>query len=331
MIINEEKQMECWILFDGETEGTDPGAYEARRLIEAGRRKDLNVRVIRPEQFDLVVTRDDRRSVLIDGNVVRLPDFVLTRISGDVNYFTMAVIRHLERLGVPTYNRSAPIEAVKDKLHSLQILAESGIPVPVTMLGKFPVDVDMVRKVIGFPVVVKTLVGTHGNGVFLCNDERSFDDLMQLIRQTGVNTQLLFQQFIANSHGRDMRVMVINGKAVAAMERKSGDGSFKANFSRGGSVREVKLTPAIEELAIETSRVLDLDVAGIDILFDGKKGYKICEANSAPDFRGLESCCDVSVADEILDAMISELKSRKELKENITDFGLLRRKAKFAS
>ncbi|MBK67207.1 MAG: alpha-L-glutamate ligase [Rickettsiales bacterium] len=323
--------MECWILFDGETEGTDPGAYEARRLIEAGRRKDLDVRVIRPEQFDLVVTRDDRKSVLIDGNVVRLPDFVLTRISGDVNYFTMAVLRHLERLGVPTYNRSAPIDAVKDKLHSLQILAESGIPVPVTMLGKFPVDVDLVKKVIGFPVVVKTLVGTHGNGVFLCNDESNFEDLMQLIRQTGADTQLLFQQFIASSKGRDLRVMVINGKAVAAMERRATDGSFKANFSRGGMVKEFKLTPAIEELAIETARVLDLDIAGIDILFDGRKGYKICEANSAPDFRGLESCCDISVADEILDAMISELRKNKEISENITDFGILRRKAKFAS
>ena len=94
-------QMECWILFDGDIEGTDPGAYEARRLIEAGRRKEIIVRVIRPEQFDLIVTREDRKSVLVNGTVINLPDFVLTRISGDVNYFTLAVVRHLEKLGVP--------------------------------------------------------------------------------------------------------------------------------------------------------------------------------------------------------------------------------------
>lgn len=331
MNMNEDKQMECWILFDGETEGTDPGAYEARRLIEAGRRKDLIVRVIRPEQFDLIVTQEDRKSVLIDGNVVKLPDFVLTRISGDVNYFTMAVIRHLERLGVPTFNKSHVIESVKDKLHSQQIMAESGIPVPATMLGKFPVDLDLVKNNIGFPVVVKTLSGTHGSGVFLCENESSFDDLMQLIRQTGHNTQLIFQQFIAASRGRDLRVFVIDGKAVAAMERRANDGSFKANFSRGGSVIQYTMTKEIEELALETTRVLGLDIAGIDILFDGK-GYKICEANSAPDFRGLESCCDVSIADEILDALIAKVKDMNDDDSNkVTNFALLRRKARFSA
>ncbi len=333
MIFDTEKQMECWIIFDGRTEGTDPGAYEARRLIEAGRRKDLQMRVIRPEQFDLIVTDDDRRSVLIDGTVARLPDFVLTRISGDVNYFTMAVLRHLERLGVPTFNKSVSVEAVKDKLHSQQILAESGLPVPATMLGKFPVDVELVKKTIGFPVVVKTLVGTHGNGVFLCENERNFDDLMQLIRQTSQDSvQLLFQEFIATSRGRDLRVMVIDGKVVAAMERRAANGGFKANFSQGGSVRPFKLTPALEELVLTTARKLDLDITGIDLLFDGRKGYKICEANSAPDFKGLESCCDVSVSDEILDSMIARVREMHERDTtNITDFAMLRRKARFTS
>lgn len=323
------KQMECWILFDGDIEGTDPGAYEARRLIEAGRRKEIIVRVLRPEQFDLIVTREDRKSVLVNGTVMNLPDFVLTRISGDVNYFTMAVIRHLEKMGVPTYNSAASMDAVKDKLHSQQILAQSGLPVPATMLGKFPVDVGLVEKQIGFPVVVKTLVGTHGNGVFLCENDRNFDDLMQLIGQAGGGreTQLLFQQFISASHGRDLRVFVINGRAVAAMERRASDDSFKANFSRGGHVAAFKLTPALEQLAIETARVLDLNIAGIDILFD-KNGYKICEANSAPDFRGLESCCDVSIADEILDSMIKLVRETQDRKTGkITDISLLRRRA----
>lgn len=330
MTTDNNQQMECWILYDGETDGVDPGAYETRRLIEAGRRKDINVRVIRPEQFDLVVTRDDRKSVRVDGNIVQLPDFVLSRISGDVNYFTLAVMRHLERLGVPTYNSSAVVESVKDKLHSQQILAESGIPVPVTMLGKFPVNVELVEEVIGFPVVVKTLVGTHGHGVFLCETKAYFDDLMQLIRQTGENTQLLYQEFIAASRGRDLRVFVINGKAVAAMERRATDGSFKANFSRGGSVEKFNMTPTIEHLAVETARVLGLDITGIDILFDGN-GYKICEANSAPDFKGLESCCDISIADEILDAMIKKVSERKVTGGNVTNFELLRRKARFLS
>ena len=300
--------MECWILFDGDFESHDAGAYEVRRFIEAGRHQDINVSVYRPEQFDLVVTRDDRDSVMIDGHVVQLPDFVLTRISADVTYFALAVIRHMERLGVPCFNGSEALEAVKDKMHSQQMMAEFNLPVPNTMLAKFPINLDMVERTIGFPVVVKTLVGTHGSGVFLCETRDKFNDLMQLINETSPNLHVIFQEFISASFGRDLRVFVIDGKAIAAMERRSKDGNFKANFSRGGMVEQFPLTPEIEQLAVESARALNLDIAGVDILFD-KDGYQICEANGAPDFRGLESCCNVSVADEILMSITNRVTS----------------------
>ena len=300
--------MECWLLFDGELESPNPGAYEARRFVEAGRRQGINVTVLKPEQFDLCVTRDDRDSVMIDGQVVQLPDFILPRISGNVTYFTLAVIRHLERLGVQSFNGSESIEAVKDKLHSQQIMAENNLPVPNAMLAKFPIDSDLVEKTLGFPVVVKTLVGTHGSGVFLCETKDRFHDLMELLGETQSNVHLIFQECIKASHGRDLRVFVIDGKVIAAMQRQSTDGSFKANFSRGGKVEQFPINKEIERLAVESARTLNLDIAGIDILFDAE-GYKICEANSAPDFRGLESCCNISIADKILSSIASRIAS----------------------
>ena len=253
-----------------------------------------------------IVNCDDRDSVMIDSRAVQLPDFVMTRISGDINYFTLAVIRHLERLGVPCFNGSEAMEAVKDKMHSQQMLAEYNLPVPKTMLAKFPVDLDMVEQKIGFPVVVKTLVGTHGSGVFLCETRDKFNDLMMLVNETSSDVHMIFQEFIAASHGRDLRVFVIDGDVVAAMKRQSKDGSFKANFSRGGEVEAYPITPEIKQLAVESARALNLDIAGIDILFDNN-GYQICEANGAPDFRGLESCCDVSIADRILESIVNRV------------------------
>ncbi|MBU4128686.1 RimK family alpha-L-glutamate ligase, partial [bacterium] len=107
-------------------------------------------------------------------------------------------------------------------------------------------------------------------------------------------------EFVQTSSGRDIRVFVIGGRVVACMERMSRDGSFKANFSRGGEVRAFKINPAIEWLATESTRILNLDIAGVDLLFDGDH-FKICEANSSPGFQGIESCCEVSIPDEIYD------------------------------
>ena len=126
-----------------------------------------------------------------------------------------------------------------------------------------------------------------------------FVDLMDFIHASkGDATNIILQEFVKKSKGRDLRVFVIGGRAVACMERIAKQGDYKANFSRGGEIRNFKITRDIQWLATETSRILDLDVAGIDLLFDGRH-FKICEANSSPGFEGIEKCCEIDVPKEI--------------------------------
>lgn len=290
--------MKGWILYRDPQTHLRPEAYEIHRLLETAERMNIEVQVIAPEQFDLVVTRDDRTSVMIDSHSVSLPDFILPRMGAGTTYFALAVIRHLERLGVHTFNSSQCIETVKDKLYTHQILAESNLPVARTMLAKFPVDLGMVEEQIGFPIVVKTLSGSQGAGVFLCRDRASLQDLMELIIATKSNMNIILQEFIQTSHGRDLRVITIGGRAVCGMQRIATDGSFKANYSRGGRTEQFPLTPEVEWLATETARLLGLDIAGIDLLFDGEH-YRICEANSSPGFEGMEACTGTELAREI--------------------------------
>lgn len=292
--------MRGWILHSVSDNGTRPDDYEIRRFQEVSQTCGVDLRVLRPEQFDLIVTRDDRRSVRVDAEVVPLPDFVLPRSGAKTAYFALAVIRHLERLGVHSFNKSAAIETVRDKLYTQQILAASDLPFAKTMLAKFPVDVDLVEKDLGFPVVVKTISGSKGVGVFLCEDLPRFQDLMDLIGAAESSANIILQELVPTSFGRDLRVVTVGGRAVACMQRTAQGEGFKANFSAGGSVESYQLTPEIEWLALEASRVFDLDIAGIDLLFD-EDHFKICEVNSAPGFRGIEQCCDVNIPSEILD------------------------------
>lgn len=291
--------MRGWILYKYSQDELPGSAYEIRRFMEVAEQQGITVEVVKPEQFELIVTRDDRKSILLNGLVTALPDFLLPRMGAGTTYYALAIIRHLERLGVTVINTAQSIEIVRDKLYTQQVLAATNLPVPKTMLAKFPVDIDLVEKQIGFPVVVKTVSGSMGLGVYLSDTRRNFEELMSLLESTKPNANIILQEFISTSRGRDVRVIVIGGRAIASMERRATDGGFKSNIARGGEALRYEMTPEIEMLAIEAARTLNLDVAGIDLLFD-KVLFKVCEVNSAPQFAGMESCHeDLNIAEQI--------------------------------
>jgi len=292
--------LKIWIIYRKPESMLSPEAYEVHRLVQTCRARNIDVSVFAPEQFELLVARNDERSVRIDGAQIELSDAVLPRMGAGTTYFALAVIRQLERLRVPTFNNAVSIETVKDKLFAHQVLAQNHLPIPKTMLAKNPVDTALVGRTLGYPVVLKTLSGSQGSGVFLCEDSRRLDEILQLIRATQAHVNLILQEFIAPSKGRDFRVLVVGGRVVAGMERRAQGDCFKANFSQGGEVVRWVPDKQAEWLALESARILGLDIAGIDLLIDDG-GYKICEANSSPGFEGMESCCDIDVASEIVD------------------------------
>ena len=290
--------MKGWIIYKDDATQLRPEAYEVHRFVEESEKSGIEIEVFKPEQFDLIVTLEDDKSILVDGEKRELPDFVLPRMGAGTTYFTLAVLRQMERLGIHIINSPNSIETVKDKLYSQQILAQNNLPVPKTMLVKFPVDINLVKKNLGFPVIVKTLSGSQGSGVFLAEDKRTFDDLMQLIQATNKTANIILQEFVSSSKGIDLRVFTLGGRAIACFKRVNKDGGFKANYSAGGSVEPFEITPEIEWLATQTSNILNLDMAGIDLLVDNDH-FKICEANSSPGFEGLEKACDMNIPEEL--------------------------------
>lgn len=298
--------MRCWLFFHREIAPDVPEAAEVQRFQQVASRLGIDLKVLQPRDFDLVVESPGPWSAIYQGKALPKPDLIIPRTGSESDYFTLAVLRHFEKQGVAMVNSPTAVEAVGDKLQTLQILAGAGLPIPKTILGKFPIDVDVVERELGFPVVVKTLKGTRGDGVLLCNDREQFNDLAKLLDGAKPGADFIFQQYVKSSHGRDVRVLVIDGHAVAAMERRSADGSFKSNISLGGVGTCFNPPPEMAGLAVRVASVLGLDVAGIDILFDDD-GYRVCEANSSPGFQGLEKACRISVPDVIFRSMQSKL------------------------
>ena len=291
--------MTAWVIYRHSLSGLTEKDYEIHRLIEEAEKLNFRLEVFSPEQFEIIVNREDRKSILIDGQTIQLPDFVIPRLGAGTSYFALSVIRHFERLGVYVLNSSLAIDTVKDKLFTVQIMAENGFPIPNTILAKFPIDMSVLDKHFKFPLVVKSLSGSKGSGVFLCKEREMFEDLLALIQEANPKSNFILQEYIAHSHGRDLRVLVLGGQVLCAMERKSQNDGFKANYSLGGTTHFYEVDKALEALVLQIASVLALDFSGIDLLFD-QDGFKVCEVNSSPGFKGMELANERNIAKELL-------------------------------
>ncbi len=107
---------------------------------------------------------------------------------------------------------------------------------------------------------------------------------------------------------KDLRVLVVNGKVVGCMMRQSVDGDFRANITRGGEAIPYQVDEDIEWIAGECSRLLNLDIAGVDLLFN-EGSYTICEVNSAPGFEGMEKFTKVNVGEKIVNYVVKKIGS----------------------
>jgi len=274
--------------------------YERQRFIEEAEKQNIDFSVVFADEIDLIVSRDDRKSIRYCNDIVSLPDVVLARTGSGTGYFNLSVLRQFERLNVPTLPNSASIEASKDKMYANQILAQAGLPIPKTMLTRFPCSAELVERQIGFPCVIKVVTGSHGAGVYLCETPKQFEDLSELISSLDFKNSMIVQEYVQHSEGRDLRVIIIGGRVVGAMLRKSTDGSFKANISRGGEGIAHDVDDQMEMLAIQVAKTLDLDIAGVDLLFH-PDGYRICEANSSPGFKGFEKALGINIPQKVFD------------------------------
>jgi len=274
-------------------------SYETERLLEEFGNHDIEVKLIDPNEIDIFVNKENKQSILVNGESLPLPKFVFPRTGSGTTYYIKAVIRHFERMGVPVINSSDAIDNVKDKLYTHQILAQSNLDIPNTMLLKHPIDIDFVQKNIGFPVIVKKISGSYGRGVFLCENKKQLKQLLTMAELTKKSYDIIIQEFVKDTWGKDLRVFVVNNKVVGCMMRQATDEDFRANISRGGEGFPYEVNEQIEWLSSEASKALGLDIAGVDLLFQNG-GYKICEVNSNPGFEGMETFTKKNIAGEIV-------------------------------
>jgi ribosomal protein S6--L-glutamate ligase len=236
------------------------------------------------------------------------PAVCLPRIGAGITDHALALIRHLESAGVPLTAGSRGVAAAKDKFRCLQALTTAGLPVPRTSIARQPPDEDWaVRAVGGPPVVLKFTTGTHGVGVFLAESAEAARTILDAM--WSIERNLLVQEYVAASAGRDLRLFVVGDRVVAAIRRHAPEGSLRSNLHHGGTAEAYEPEPALVEIALRAARAVHLEVAGVDIL-EGPDGPLVCEVNCSPGLEGIEDATAVDVAGAIADHALARAAER---------------------
>ncbi|MDP6199299.1 MAG: RimK family alpha-L-glutamate ligase [Candidatus Poseidonia sp.] len=279
-----------------------PRLYSTRRIVEEAKKRGIEVEVCDPMKFSLVVG-EGSVDVLHKGRHFT-HDAVIPRIGHSITQHGVAVLRHIEQLGIWTANTGQGILQSRDKLNASQILARNRIPVPITVYVRDVIDVEQaIETVGGLPVVVKVTQGTQGDGVFLRHTAFEVRNLVQGLLMTGKS--VLVQEYIAESHGKDIRALVVGDRVVACMRRRARGREFRSNYHLHGTVEKVELPESYAEAACRAARLLGLNIAGVDLL-EGKDGPLVLEVNSSPGLEGIEKASGVNVAGAIVDFVMED-------------------------
>jgi len=283
--------------------------YSTRRLLETAAALGHEAVVVDPLECWLVCGRREP-SVYYGASRRKVTGFdvVLPRIASSITDYGLAVVNQFDMLGVPVVNMAYAIGRSRDKLRSLQFLSRHDIDIPRTVMARGPGHLKTALETVGgLPVVLKLIQGTQGIGVMLAETEEALESILHTLWHLGHN--ILIQEFIGESRGRDIRALVVGDRVVAAMKRTARVGDFRSNLHRGGSGQALRLPRAYERAALESVRIMGLHVAGVDML-ESRSGPKVIEINSSPGFEGLERATGVDVARAMVDYATTYAASR---------------------
>jgi [lysine-biosynthesis-protein LysW]--L-2-aminoadipate ligase len=229
---------------------------------------------------------------------------VLNREIGQVRAAYAA--RSLEASGHLVLNDADCIEVCGDKWRTSLALAAAGLPAPRTALGLTPEAGLAALDEIGYPALIKPLVGSWGRLIAELRDPRMARELFEYVAALpGPQSHLVYVQELIAKPGRDIRAIVLGGELLGAIYRISDD--VRTNVARGAISQPCDETPELAKLAVQAAAAVGADIAAVDLVEDGSGNLLVLEVNHRVEFSGFQQAMSdrINVADRIVDLLVS--------------------------
>jgi RimK family alpha-L-glutamate ligase len=238
-------------------------------------------------------------------------DAVLARIipTGSLEQIIYRVdaLHWAEERGVPVINSPRAIERCVDKFYTTALLQEAGLPVPETVVCESAEDALVALRTMG-DAIVKPIFGSLGHGMVRVSDPDIARRVVQPLEQV---SGVFYVQRTVDHGGRDIRVFVVGGRVVGAIERTAPDGEWRTNVSRGGFVRPFVLPSTWERMALDATAAVGADYAGVDLLPSRGGQVFVVEINGIPGWKGLQQATGVDVAGAIVDHTVGRARGSR--------------------
>jgi len=277
----------CWIIYNGSLQ-SEKFLDQAHLVAEAASRAGIHPILLK--NYEVMMNLEE--------SISHPPEFAVF-LDKDI-----LLANYVKNAGVPVFNDPDVIERCDNKAKQYLELSKHGVPMPKTILApkvysEFSIRdsgyYEQILLELGLPMIIKEGKGSFGMKVYLIETEEAFYNKVEALR--GID--FVFQEFIASSRGRDIRVNVVGDQIVAAMYRYS-ETDFRANITNGGKAKTIELTEAQKEVALHAAKAVQAEFAGVDLLFGRFEEPLVCEVNAAAHIRNIYNVTGINVADAMI-------------------------------
>jgi len=226
-----------------------------------------------------------------------------------VSYFkSLHLSSYVEGAGLTSISSFKTLQIAGNKLFTTVELVKNNVKTPLTVLSfSYPSALESLNK-IGYPAVLKPVVGSWGRLISLIGDKYSAEAILEDRQYMYPLYQVYYIQEYVDKPGRDIRATVIGDEVVSAIYRISPPDQWKTNIALGGRSEKAKVTDELSEVVLKAAKAVEGEFVGIDVMESPKEGYVVNEVNPTPEFRGSMDATGINIPEKILKYLVSRIR-----------------------
>src|ERR687886_727150 len=270
----------------------DKVRFEERILYDKALKKNLKAKIV--DAKTVTISTENKRKDL------QLGDVILQR---SISHFRgLYLTASLEFLGFSVINKFQVGEICGNKLITSIILSKYKVPTPKTYFAFSAESVIEVINKIGYPLVLKPIIGSWGRGVFPLRDSEVANMIVEM-REENNNAlaRIYYLQEMVKRPRRDLRCIVVDDRVVTAIYRYSAENEWRTNMAKGGKTEVAPITSELEDIALRAAKAVGGGVLGVDLMEDEDRGLLVHEVNNTVEFRGASNVCQADIAGAMID------------------------------